>query len=745
MSVGLGGLGLRSPLMATVAFSLFTALACLFSWDSPERIKAGERSRSDRLARVDFEYEDAEATSDARRRAEAVVPPQLRRRPGGQGALADSVSLLVKALIEHDRIEDADPVFIKPWKGLDGPAFSHLSQALSYARSERGTQDMIRERFADLARAMKERYVITPETDAALRSVSEASISSGEGQDEGKIPVTRLWILGAPRSDSRSVVLEVERLTKEQLRYVFDRQDTRSFEIIAQSLTQILVPTLELDPDTFALERAKASSLISPVTRTMLAGEPILPRGRMAQEIHESMDWAERLAFSQAGGRERTLALLRRGLGLVLALALSFVVFLRMASDHRLGLLGSPRRFAAFASMVALVALTARVLEWKGFSPLWIPLPLAGLVWQLVYGRRDSLLAVMFTALVLALGMEAEGVALSLALGTLVFLVMARDIRSRMTPVTAGAVSGVVLLVADLSGFLRAQVVVGAPWEELSRMAGGSVAALVAGLASGVAAAGLLPVVEKAAGVITPITWLELANMNHPLLKKLILEAPGTWQHSMALSTLSEAAAERIGANGLMCRVVCYYHDIGKSLKPMYFIENLASLGLSENPHDKLSPAMSALIILAHPRDGLAMAQEHRLPKPVLDAIVQHHGTTRTEYFYRKALEQSGGEVDEVHYRYGGPVPQNREMGIIMIADSTESAVRTLKDPTPEKIQAMVQRIVQGKIDMGQLAESGLTLTDLKIVVEEFTRVLVSIHHARIEYPPEPGVVRAVG
>jgi putative nucleotidyltransferase with HDIG domain len=225
----------------------------------------------------------------------------------------------------------------------------------------------------------------------------------------------------------------------------------------------------------------------------------------------------------------------------------------------------------------------------------------------------------------------------------------------------------------------------------------------------------------------------------------MAVEAAGTWQHSQVLAMLAEAAAEKIGARALMSRVVCYYHDIGKCIKPNYFIENLKG---APNPHDKLTPAMSALVILSHPKDGRELARQHHLPHEVIDAIMQHHGTTRVEYFYRRALEKvdEGEEVREEVFRYSGPKPQNREMGIIMLADSAEGAVRAMvqnsKDVNPARIRSEVEKVVRNKIEMGQLDESGLTLTEITSVIDEFTKTFLAIHHNRIEYPKSPEELR---
>ncbi|MFN7131196.1 MAG: HD family phosphohydrolase, partial [Myxococcales bacterium] len=249
---------------------------------------------------------------------------------------------------------------------------------------------------------------------------------------------------------------------------------------------------------------------------------------------------------------------------------------------------------------------------------------------------------------------------------------------------------------------------------------------------------GVTPLVEGAFGYTTDIKLLELANLNHPALKELIVQAPGTYHHSIIMGSLVEAAAEAIGANPLLARVCAYYHDIGKGRNPLYFGENQKG----ENRHDKLAPQMSAMIIKRHVSEGMEMARHYKLPKQVADAIPQHHGTRLVGFFFHKALkEQEGKEnpqpIDDAAYRYPGPKPQFRETALVMIADAVEASSRAMQDPTPAKLQALVQKIINGIFADGQLDECDLTLKDLNEIARVFYRTLGGIYHTRPEYPPQ--------
>ena len=262
---------------------------------------------------------------------------------------------------------------------------------------------------------------------------------------------------------------------------------------------------------------------------------------------------------------------------------------------------------------------------------------------------------------------------------------------------------------------------------------------LLFGFLGGVVAAavvlGVLPMLEGLFGYTTNIKLLELANLNHPLLKKMILEAPGTYHHSVTVSTLAETAARSVNANPLLVRVSAYYHDIGKINKPLYFVENQ---GRHENKHDKLAPSMSSLILISHVKDGLELAREYRLGQKVSNIIQQHHGTNLISFFYQKAKEQENPEieqVDEEAYRYHGPKPQTKEAGLVMLADAVEAASRTLLQPTPAHLQGLVQRIINSVFTDGQLDECELTLKDLHQIARSFNLILAGIHHHRVEYP----------
>src|SRR5205823_1593096 len=293
-----------------------------------------------------------------------------------------------------------------------------------------------------------------------------------------------------------------------------------------------------------------------------------------------------------------------------------------------------------------------------------------------------------------------------------------RNVRTRTRLVEVGVQAGLAYLAMTLAVDLYAEQ----RWPMLAFDSG---RALLWGTLAGFLMSGLLPLVERCFAIVTDVSLLELGDGSHPLLQELIRRAPGTYTHSMTVATLAETAAEAVNANVLLVRVGSYFHDVGKMLKPHYFIENQTG----ENRHDHLAPALSTLVIVGHVKDGTALADQYRLPRPVADLIQQHHGTTLVEYFYREALRRHEGTNTaglESAFRYPGPKPQSREAGIIMLADAVESSSRALTAPTPGSLRKLVHDLLMKRLLDGQFEESGLTLTDLYRIEESLCKGLIA-------------------
>jgi putative nucleotidyltransferase with HDIG domain len=391
-----------------------------------------------------------------------------------------------------------------------------------------------------------------------------------------------------------------------------------------------------------------------------------------------------------------------------------------------------------------------------GVGLLLTPFVVAPMVHAVLLGARSGVFSAVYVSLLGTLLVPDEGKALFLTVSLLCGLVAAlalRKTRRRSQLLRAGLYSGLMaIILASVFGVIDYANLAGVDamngWK-LFGLAAGS--ALGVGIGTALLVGGVLPVLEGIFRLTTDISWLELSDLNHKLLRQMQLEAPGTFHHSLVVASLAESAAEAVGANAAMCRVCSYFHDVGKLNKPEYFIENQHEG--AENPHDSLTPTMSALIIVAHVKDGVDLALKHHLNPKVIGVIREHHGDSLVGYFYRKAQEQKRAEkakidkklenpedlpkVDQKNFRYPGPRPRSRESGIISLADAVESASRSLKKPTPAKIRALVEDIVEQRICDGQLDDSDLTMRDLAQVKEVFCKTLRSMLHSRIDYPKD--------
>lgn len=419
------------------------------------------------------------------------------------------------------------------------------------------------------------------------------------------------------------------------------------------------------------------------------------------------------------------------------------------------------RVFLVFATIFVQLAVTKIVLvlssehAFKFLTPemgwLLAPYAFAPLVLSVLLGRNHGLYAAVFVSLwssVLFGRIDAPLLVISLISGfTAVYLTL--QVRRRGQLIRAGVGVGLAIWLSSLSFGMIGPINLFPPMDNDWGMIGlQSALTLGNGIITAMIVGGALPMLEHLFQITTDVSWLELSDLNHPLLRRMTIEAPGTYHHSLVVANLAEAAAEKIGANATLCRVCAYFHDVGKLVKPEYYTENM---NFERNPHDDLAPTMSALIIIAHVKEGVDLALTHGLNKQIIDVIQQHHGTSLVYYFYQRAIQQqedarAGGkimnireddipEVQEESFRYTGPKPQTKESAIVSLADIVESASRSLEKPTPQKIEQLVNELIEERIADGQLDECDLTLGELRVIAERFRFTLMTMLHTRIAYP----------
>ncbi|MBW2091219.1 MAG: HDIG domain-containing protein, partial [Deltaproteobacteria bacterium] len=362
-----------------------------------------------------------------------------------------------------------------------------------------------------------------------------------------------------------------------------------------------------------------------------------------------------------------------------------------------------------------------------------VPLAAGGMVTAFFLGPILALLYVITTSILVGLLLGSFALSFFYFIGATVGLASVARIHERGAIIKSGVLVGLVN-VGVLVGlslydetFLSSQTLIDIGMGMLN------------GLLAGIIVTGLIPLIEMIFGYTTNIKLMELANLDRPILRDLMVQAPGTYHHSVIVGIMVEAAAEAIGANPLLAKVSAHYHDIGKLKKPHYFVEN--QISGQNNRHEKLAPSMSSLVLISHVKDGVELARQNKLGQDIIDIIQQHHGTSLITYFYQKAKECQSEDKPQINvedYRYPGPKPQTKEAGLVLLADAAEAASRTLSEPTPARIQGIVQKIINNIFSDGQLDACELTLKDLHLIASSFNKVLTGIFHRRIEYPEFP-------
>jgi len=536
---------------------------------------------------------------------------------------------------------------------------------------------------------------------------------------------------GEVRSVRLDSLTTVEDLARVASSFPASTEGYRTFEALLREFT---VPSLRPDEAAWLEERARARAEVDSTTGTILEAERIIT-------AHERVTPAqhERLQAYNAELARRRGSLVNRG-GRVAGRALFAALLLSLVGGtlflFRPGIYREIRNFLIVIGLVASSVAGAALVEHLTLSTALVPIVVTALAIGAMYDGILALVAVLASTILL-MGLAALAPLydpVTLALGGSVAALGVRGVRRRrqswvlIMGITAAYLAGGVAL-ALLGALSFGSLVEAVVWGFVG-------ATLYTILTLG----GLVPLLEKATGISTAQTLLELSDLNAPLLRELSLKAPGTYAHSINIANLAEAACEAIGADSLLVRAGSYYHDIGKMVNPQYFVENQPK---GRNPHDRHPPLRSAAIIRDHVRDGVRLATGHRLPPVIHDFVREHHGTSLIRYFYDRAVEQAieqageagAAEVNPGDFAYLGPKPQSRETAILMLADGIESASRVLGDPTPERIRATIDAMVDARLEEGQLDQCPLTLREIDRARAAFARVLIGMYHRRIDYP----------
>ena len=556
-----------------------------------------------------------------------------------------------------------------------------------------------------------------------LLNVDELSLR--EAFDKASLSLVNILKVGISESD-----YEKDNITNLIKNNLVSNVSKRQVSVITAMLEQVIVPNLVVDDAATDMAKINARDSVKPYKVTFQKGEKIVFEGEPVTRL-------KRDALRAAGYNVYELNF--QGILsiyiLVLLLTLTFISYVRnfekKFNEGRYMALSAVLVIATSAMAVLVQAGNVNYVESLRYL---LPIPAVIIISAIFLNPRVSFLLSILTLIILTVGMQYDAQFIIIfTILALIGMITVSKIRytRRFDMIKVGFHLGIAGILIMLSLYFIDKCLIDVDNYMILR---NSVLLFLSCVINSIVVLGVSPLLESAFRIITPYGLAEFGDHNQPLLKRLQMEAPGTYHHSLMVSTLCEAAAEAIGANPILARVGAFYHDIGKLKRPLFFVENQSYFGI-ENPHNKLNPRLSKMVITAHPKDGLEIAKKNGLPSVICDFIVQHHGEGLAKYFYNQAVQEEGAEnVKEEQFRYPGPKPNSKETAILMLADAVESAVRSLKGATSEEIENIIDKIIVERLNDGQLADSPLTLKDIKVIAMTFSRILRGMQHDRIKY-----------
>jgi putative nucleotidyltransferase with HDIG domain len=727
----------RDLLVGFCATAVLSVLLVIFHYPSVPEYQSGDVATEDVRALQDVIYQDKTATAEEREKARArnqpvydfdgVLVDRIKRDLSQAFSTARSI-LAEKAVPPKSTLSSAEKAEI----------LAELESSLGRSLSPNALPLLLQERFG----ASLEGRIIR-----VLDTVLRGCIIDDQGwpqflRDQPKGIIVRDNTMQGERTlaaayTARSRIAAREYLRQFQIEFA-DLAPRDRTQLLA-FMDTLLVPDLIYNQAETDQRREAAGSRVTPVDITIRQGKTIVRKGEVVTPA-----MVAQLAALRA--EQKPKSLLAHFLGFLVFVATFlyglwryFILYQNRHKKIRHKMVLILIVLVAVFGVIRILTVLADILSqripaeaFRGPFQLYylIPFAFGAILIALLVDINLGIITSMLVATLSGLFYGDSYVAAYAVLGSLAGVYSVRRYKDRAAILKAGLTIGLVNMacILGIDGLRQANMTL---WVAVLQLGCG----LVSGALASVLASTLLPSLESLFKITTDIRVLEMSNLNAPALRRLAVAAPGTYHHSLMLATLSETAAEAIGANSLLVRVGAYYHDIGKMLKPEYFVEN-QSFGI--NKHDSLSPNMSCLIIASHVKDGLELAKEIRLAQDIADLIPQHHGTRIMTYFYRKAIDSIDGksqEIDDVDFRYPGPKPQTKEAAILMLADSIEAASRTLTDPSPAQVQGMIDRLVDSVLADNQLDECDITLREIGLVKESFFKILTGLYHRRLDYP----------
>jgi putative nucleotidyltransferase with HDIG domain len=710
-----------------VALVFWLAVVLAGGWrDQMVRIRLGQYAHQDIVSRVEFWSTNPQRVAELRFQASEATPSIYAVVP-------DCFAALERTLVSLPEELAARATAGEPTDGLLDPG---IVPALIRVAGQKASLEEYRQHIADFIRLLREerdrgRLVVLPAEQRAR------DIAAPQRQTVRLVAVETTTV-DLFRTFTRTPgAPPVDAMREGLLRLVSPLASRSLPATFAPALAAFVVDHIPITHtyDASATEQARQEAArlapLGQASQHITDNWVLVERGNVIGSTHWKLLTEEQAAYAAHLAKQRPVARALATAGyaalvllLTVAMAAYVAAFAPRILRNRLRAIGLAALLLLTLVVAQVAATTAAPLHVWGIAPTL----LVAIILALAYDQRFALgMATLHGVLVTLALDQGAGFFVTLWIGVLTVCFLLDEVRQRSKLVlVGGAAAGAMALTAAALGAARAEPLGVLGWAALEASTGAlGVAFLVLGL---------LPFIEKAFRITTSITLLELADNGRPLLRQLQMEAPGTYNHSLQVATLAEAAAEAIGADALLCRVAAYYHDIGKVQKPDYFCENQFG---GPNRHDNLAPSVSLLVILGHVKLGVELAREYRLPPVIQHAIEQHHGTTLVEYFYQKARQQAepGEVVQEAQFRYGGPRPRTRENAILMIADAVESASRAMDDPAASRIESLVRDLILKRLLDGQFDECDLTFAELRQVENAIVRTVLALHHARLPYP----------
>lgn len=550
-----------------------------------------------------------------------------------------------------------------------------------------------------------------------LLHVDDASLR--EAFDKAALSLVNILQVGISESDYQK-----DNVKSMIQAHLVNNVSKRQVSVISALLEQVIVPNLVVDDTATEIAKINAQASVKPYTVTFQKGEKILFEGEPVTRL-------KRDALREAGYNVYELnwqGILSIYI-LVLLVTIIFISYIKFFEKNFI-----EPKYMALAGVISAVVCSIAVVLPTGFSPFILPIPAVIILAAIFLSPRVAFLLSTLLLTILTVGMQynAQFTILFLVLSLIGMITISKiHYTRRFDMIKVGFNLGIAGVLVMLSLYFIDKCLIDVNNYLILR---DSIFIFSNCIASSIIALGLSPILEGTFQIVTPYGLAELGDHNQPLLKRLQIEAPGTFHHSLMVSTLCEAAAEAIGADPILARVGAFYHDIGKLKRPLFFVENQSYFSI-ENPHNTLTPRLSKMVITAHPKDGVELAKEYGLPSIINDFILQHHGEGIAKYFYNQAIKEEGAEnVTAEQFRYTGPKPNRKETAILMLADAVESAVRSMKGATSEEIEQIIEKIIVERLNDGQLSDSPLTLRDLKMIAATFSRILRGMQHNRIKY-----------